>query len=134
MKRQMLKSKPISIDVASLVIRIVFGASMLTHGYPKLEKVMAGNFKFGDPIGIGAELSLILTTFSEFFCSILIIIGLLTRLASIPLFITMAVAFFIVHSDDDFGTKEKAILYLAAYVILFFIGPGKYLLDQKFKN
>jgi putative oxidoreductase len=35
-----------------LLLRIGFSAAMLTHGYGKFMKVLAGDFSFGDPIGI----------------------------------------------------------------------------------
>lgn len=103
---------------------------MLTHGWPKLQKLVNGNFQFGDPLGIGPEASLILAVFAEVVCSVLVIIGLATRLAVIPLIVTMAVAFFIVHAADDFRTKELALIYLSIFLCLFFSGPGKLSLDK----
>jgi putative oxidoreductase len=43
----------------------------------------------------------------------------------------MIVAAFIVHFDDPFKNKELALLYLAGFLIIFIIGPGKYSLDKK---
>ena len=45
-----------------LLLRIGFSAAMLTHGYGKFMKVLAGDFSFGDPIGISPTASLILCT------------------------------------------------------------------------
>jgi putative oxidoreductase len=104
---------------------------MLTHGYPKLQRVLAGEYSFGDPLGLGVEASLILTVFAEFFCVIFLIIGLGTRLALLPLIATMAVAWGVVHIDDPFGTQEKAAIYLLCFVVLLITGPGKYSIDKK---
>ena len=79
-----VKNYSMPINIGIIIIRIITSAMMLTHGGPKLMQVLDGNLKFSDPIGIGPELSLILVVFAEFFCSILIIIGLGTRLATIP--------------------------------------------------
>lgn len=103
---------------------------MLTHGLPKLQKILAGNYQFADPIGLGPELSLILVTFAEVICAILIIVGLLTKLAAIPLIIDMAVAFFIVHQADPFGDKEITLIFLGMFLALLFTGPGRYSLDR----
>ncbi len=62
--------------------------------------------------------------------SILILIGFGTRLAAIPLIITMAVAAFLIHSADPFGKQEMAILYLVVYVVLLIAGSGRYSLDS----
>jgi len=128
--KRLLSIRPLSLDFGLLILRLVAGGAMLTHGYPKLQKVLAGNFQFGDPLGIGPEASLILAVFAEFICSILVIIGLTTRLALIPLIITMGVAFFIVHAADDFKTKELAFVFLGVFLTLFFTGPGKVSFDK----
>ena len=117
-------------NTALLILREGAGLMMLTHGWAKFQNLLAGEMGFADPIGIGAEASLVLTVLAEFACSILVILGLGTRLAAIPLIITMAVAWFIVHSGDPFGTKEKAALYLLCYLVIFITGAGKYSFDQ----
>ncbi len=118
------------LDLLLLILRITLAAFMLTHGWPKLTRLFAGGeIQFGDPIGLGPALSLILVVFAEFFCSVLIGIGLGTRLATIPLIITMAVAAFVAHGSDPFGRKEIALLYLLFYLTLLVIGSRKYSID-----
>jgi putative oxidoreductase len=118
------------LDILILVLRISLAAFMITHGWPKFLKLLeGGEIQFGDPIGLGPALSLILAVFAEFFCSILIGIGLGTRLASIPLMITMAVAAFISHGGDPFRQKEVALLYLLFYITLLVVGSRKYSMD-----
>ena len=107
---------------------------MLTHGYPKLLKLISGDFGFPDPIGIGNELSLILAIFAEFFCSILILIGFRTSLAAIPLIFTMLVALLIVHSDDSIFEHWNILLYLLSYGILLHLGGGKFGLTYYLQN
>ena len=119
-----------SLHILVLVLRICLAAFMITHGWPKFLKLLeGGEIQFGDPIGLGATLSLILTVFAEFFCSILIGIGLGTRLASIPLMITMFVAAFVSHGADPFRRKETALLYLLLYITLLIAGSRKYSID-----
>jgi putative oxidoreductase len=121
-------------DWASLILRLTFGLLMLSHGIPKLMKFMDGTMEFGDPIGIGVPASLALTIFAEVFCAVLTIIGLWTRLALIPLIITMAVAVFIVHINDDLGTMELALQYLLSYCALFLLGSGRFSIDAILKR
>jgi putative oxidoreductase len=131
MKSPFLSSAPLANDLGLLFLRIVSGAVMLTHGYPKFQKVLQGNLKFGDPIGLGEVPSLYLSTFAEFLCAILVIVGLYTRLSLIPLIINMSVAFFIAHSADDFGTKEKSLLFLGMFIVIFLTGPGRFSIDNR---
>tara|TARA_B100001059_G_scaffold172802_1_gene172986 strand:+ start:612 stop:920 length:309 start_codon:yes stop_codon:yes gene_type:complete len=102
----------------------------MTHGYGKFLRVIHGNFKFGDPLGIGVTPSLILASFGEFIAPIFIIIGWKTRLFSIFPAFTMLVAFAITHDGDPFSRKEKSLMYLIAFITIYFTGPGKYSLDK----
>lgn len=124
-------NKSIYNNIALLLLRIGFGGMMLTHGVPKLQKIFSGDFSFGDPIGIGATASLILAVSGEVLFPILVIIGFKTRLSSIPVIITMAVAIFVVHAADPLGTKEKAILFLIGFIAIALLGAGKYSFDKK---
>lgn len=118
------------LDLWILLLRVLAACFMLTHGLPKFYKLIAGGaIEFRDPIGLGPELSLILTVFAEAVCSSFILIGLGTRIAVIPLIIAMSVIAFIVHGDDPFGKKELPLLYLFTFITLFILGSGKYSVD-----
>jgi len=119
------------IHLGLALLRIVPSAFMLTHGYPKLMKLINGNTEFADPFGIGQAPSLFLAVVGEFICPLLMIIGFKTRWAAIPAAITMFVAAFIAHGADPFGKKELPLLYLAFFVIIMLLGPGKYSVDKK---
>jgi len=118
-------------DIAILLLRVTVGALMLySHGWGKLMKFFSEEpIGFADPIGLGMTATLILTVFAEVFCSFLLIVGFGTRLATIPLMITMLVAIFVIHWDDPFGKKEFALLYLVPYIVIFLIGAGRYSID-----
>lgn len=118
-------------NLGLLLLRFGMGGLMLTHGIPKLMRLLNGNFEFGDPIGIGNTASFILTVIAEAICPVLIIIGLRTRIASIPTIITMIVAAFVVHAADPIATKEKALLYLVGFLVIAICGPGKFSIDRK---
>jgi len=123
--------KKASIDFGLLLMRVGFSIGMINHGYGKFLKVIQGNFEFGDPIGIGPTFSLILAAIGEFIAPILIILGWKTRLVTFFPTITMLVAFAIAHEGDPFSRKEKAFVYLIAFLTLYFTGPGKYSLGKE---
>lgn len=124
------------INFILLLIRLLAGGAMLTHGWPKFQKLLADDpIAFADPFGIGPTASLGMAVFAEFFCAILVLAGFLTRLASIPLLITMLVALFIIHWDDPFAKQELSLIYGVLYMTLILAGAGKYSLDaQIFKK
>ncbi len=117
--------------IGLFILRVAFSGMMLTHGIPKLLKLIQGNLEFGDPIGLGSTVSLILTVIGEAICPMLIILGFKTRLAAIPTIITMAVAAFVVHGSDPFGRKELALVYFFAFLVIALTGAGRYSVDRR---
>lgn len=118
-------------DVGLAVLRVASGGTMaVAHGWGKLTKLLGGGeIRFADPLGIGATPSLVLAVGAELFCGVLLVIGLATRLAALPLAFTMAVAAFVVHGGDPFGKRELALLYLSCYVAVAALGAGRYSAD-----
>ena len=114
-----------------LLVRVVIGGTMLTHGIPKFQSLFAGGeIVFPDPFGIGTLWSLILAVFAEVVCSVLLILGIISRWALVPLIINMSVAFFYVHAHDAFAKKELALIYLLVYLFILVSGGGKFSLGR----
>ncbi len=120
--------------LTSFILRLSFGGLMLSHGWGKFNKLVSGDFRFPDPVGLGAGISLGLAVIGEFICPILLIVGFRTKWASIPPAITMLVAAFIIHADDPWSKKEFPLLYFFGYLALFLLGSGKYSLDWRLKK
>lgn len=119
-----------SMSIVSLILRLVAGGAMLSHGIPKLMAFSELSQSFPDPLGIGSLISLLMALGAEVGCSLLLILGLFTRLALFPLFFTMMMAFFIIHGNDPFAVKELALMYMTIYVAIFAIGAGRYSIDK----
>ncbi len=112
-------------------LRLCVGAMMLVHGYPKLLMLMAGeDGGWMDPIGIGGTFSLALCCFAEFFCSLAIIAGLLTRLAAMVLALNFWVVVFMVDANSTWAQSELPVLYLVCYVTLVCTGGGRFSIDH----
>jgi putative oxidoreductase len=58
-------------------------------------------------------------------------VGFATRLAVIPLMITMLTAALYAHADDPFSTKEKPLLFFVVFAFLLVLGSGKYSVDRR---
>jgi putative oxidoreductase len=120
-----------AFSIGTLLLRLSAGSLMLVmHGLDKIKHFSARAHNFSDPFHIGSTTSLSMVIFAEFFCAAFIILGLFTRLATIPLIIAMSVALFIANKGEFFGKGEMAGLYLAAFMVLLFTGPGKISLDR----
>ena len=113
-----------------IMLRLLLGLLFLKHGLDKLAAFEELESVFPDPLGISSKSSLILAIFGELICSVGFILGFFYRLALIPMITTMAVAYFLVHGNDPFATKELTFVYLSLFLILFVAGPGRYSIDH----
>jgi len=100
------------------------------HGLDKLLHYKQYAQKFPSLLGMGSHVELTLAIFAEFFCSVLLILGIGTRLAAIPLIVTMLVAISMAHAKDPWAVKEMAALYLSAFVTILLCGGGGISLDR----
>lgn len=124
-------SSSILKDIILFAVRVFVGFAMLSHGFPKLQMLLeGGKIEFFDFMGLGPQISLILTVFAEFVCSILLILGLFTRISLGFLIFTMAIAGFFIHGADPFEKRELSLIYLSVYLLLIAFGAGKFSVDH----
>ena len=125
-------SKPNSTGASLflLALRIFFGLLLMNHGIQKWSSYQELSIAFPDPLGVGSPVSLGLAIFGELVCSMAFIVGVLYRLAMLPMVFTMGMAFFVIHGSDPFAVKELAFIYLVVYVLMYIIGPGKFAVDH----
>ena len=103
---------------------------LLGHGLGKLQAYGEKADSFPDPLGVGSPVSMALAIFAEVVCSLLVVLGLTTRAALLPLIMTMLAAFLIVHGGDPWAKKELAFVYLTGFTSLLFLGPGRFSFDN----
>jgi putative oxidoreductase len=131
------------LNTALLIIRVVFGVTMLIHGYDKLmgfAEMSASPFwtQQVNFLGMGGKVSLALVIFAEFFCALFLILGIFTRPALAVLIFCMAYAWLVTHKAHVFSKNDKghieglesAFQYLLVYIALLFTGPGKFSVDK----
>ncbi len=131
MKRLLSTSYSASaFNLALLILRLAAGSLIVvSHGYKKLVGFNEIQPKFMSFLGLSSGFSLSLSIFAEFFCGILIILGLLTRLAAIPLVINMCVVVFMANNGNFFGKGELGTLFLASFLAILLVGPGRVSVD-----
>ena len=120
-----------AFSIALFLLRIAAGGLMLVnHGYDKLMHFSQRAHRFSDPFNIGSTTSFSLVIFAEVFCAAFIILGLFTRLAAIPLVIAMSVAVWFAHNGAFTGKGELPTLFLACFLVILLVGPGKASIDR----
>jgi putative oxidoreductase len=119
-----------ALSFGLLLFRVGTGLLMIPHGYNKLINFETYSKDFTNFLGLGPAISLSLVIGAEFFCSIFLCIGLFTRVALIPLIITMLVALINAHHGDILGKGGSAFQFLISYILLLLSGPGRFSLDR----
>src|SRR5690606_10558932 len=98
-----------SVSISLLILRVGVAVMMLVHGIPKLQMLFSGDIQFPGVMGMSPTFALTLAVLAEVLCSVLILIGLFTKVAVVPLIITMLTAVFLIHGGDPFATQELEI-------------------------
>jgi putative oxidoreductase len=124
---------------APLVVRVIVGVIMAAHGLQKLTEFGPSNFGEQMLGGLGVPLPVFMAyvvTFVEVFGGILLIVGLLSRLAALLLTIDLVVAILLVKVNVGFlsgssGTgAELDLALIAGLLVILLAGPGKLSLDH----
>jgi putative oxidoreductase len=134
MKRLIFGTHRYAPDLAILILRIGFGFFLAHYGWNKLihfDEKVAG---WPDPLHVGSFLSLSLTVFSELVCSLLVMIGFLTRPALAVLMVTMFIIIFVIHAGDPLSEREHGFSFLIPFLAIFLLGPGQYSVDAAIKK
>lgn len=125
-------------DFGILLLRVVFSVALLYgHGIDKLAVLFSGNeIQFLDPIGLGVHASFYLAMLAENLCSLLLILGLFTRINAAILAINFLVilVFHMIQVGDNFQVLEPRLFYFFAYLAFILTGGGKHSLDNLLFN
>ena len=132
-KLLMLNFLPVNRDLAMLLLRILVGFSLFyKHGIEKLTGFSNMQTYFPDPFHIGVTPGLMFALLTDGVCSLLIIVGLATRLAALLIIFNLSVVFFFLHNGSIVDAHaEMGYVYLAAFLCILLAGAGKYSIDNK---
>ena len=122
--------------LALLLIRLVIACVFIHSGYGKLthlDKTIEYFASLGIPM---PQLQAPFAAGMEVLCGFLVLIGIATRVAAVPLIVLMAVAIRTAKWEDVDGIMSLAdipeFLYIVLLVVLVFNGAGKLSVDGLF--
>ena len=127
-------------NMARLFMRLFVGIMFLQFGIRHWVNYDALVDHFPTVLGLESSLCLQLMIINEIVCSTLIIIGLMTRLATVPPMLSMIAAeYYILHDMipanvamyglDSTDPGYLPIMFIGIYCFLWLAGPGKISLD-----
>ncbi len=139
MNNLILKQKDKFQDYALLVLRLFMGITFIIYATKKIQNFDTYVALFSDKLDLPLPLlNLYLVIGAEGLGGLLLVLGVFTRLVSIPLTITMITAFFLVNLSNGFAASkfgiEVPLAYISILFILFAFGAGKYSFDKKLEN
>ena len=123
---QHFRGKGVSLLI--LALRVFFGVMFFIHGVDKMMNFSELSDSYPNVLGFGSYMTLMVTIFCEFCCSLFLMCGFLIRIMVLPMIAAMAVAFFDIH-DALLPDGELALIYLIVFLILYIVGPGMYSVD-----
>lgn len=119
-----------AFNLSMLILRVGTGLwLMIKHGLDKLQHFSYFEPRFYNFMGLGSNISLILVIFAELFCGMLVVLGLFTRIAVIPIIFMLCIAAFGAKATQPLINKELEFLYLIPFVVLLLCGPGRVSVD-----
>jgi putative oxidoreductase len=120
-------------DVGLLFLR-VSGALFLcwVHGMPKLLNYSEQLKLIEDPFHLGAHVTLLLAIVAEVLCPLLIIAGVLVRLACLPILAVLLISMLVVHPEWTLFEGQFGWLLLIIFTSILIAGPGRFSLAQRF--
>lgn len=119
-------------NLGLLFLRVTGGLFLLcVHGLPKLLDFTAQLQLIEDPFHLGAHLTLILAIFAEVLCPLLIVAGVLARLACLPILFVLLVALLLVHPQWSVAEGQFGWLLLILFTTVLIAGPGRLALNVR---
>ncbi len=119
---------------APLLGRLAVGLLFVSTGWGKVHDLPKVTHFF-QTLGIPAPgLNAVVVSYSELLCGSALVFGLLTRLATIPLIVSMCVAILTARRPDLHGVFDLVgfdeFTYLVVLVMIAILGPGQVSLDN----
>ncbi|AZF37120.1 DoxX family protein [Pseudomonas sp. R4-39-08] len=119
-------------DVGLLFLRVSGALFLLwVHGLPKLLNYSDQLKLIEDPFHLGAPITLLLAIFAEVLCPLLIIAGVWTRLACLPILAVLVIALLVVHPEWTLFEGQFGWLLMIIFTSILIAGPGSLRLGQR---
>jgi putative oxidoreductase len=134
LRARLLSAAEMLRPVALLLARLGVGLVFVSTGWGKVHNI-AKVTAFFETLHIPAPgLNAVVVGWTELLCGAALVIGLLSRLAAIPLMVSMAVAILTAKLGDVHGLFDFVGLdeftYIVVLVVIAVIGPGALSVDR----
>ncbi|MBO9202511.1 MULTISPECIES: DoxX family protein [Niastella] len=107
----------------SLEIAIVHGFKKIGIGVPQSESIP-------NPLHLPEAFNNTFAIAANIVFPFFVLIGLFTRLATLPTLVVTLTGYFLVHWNDSLLQKDTPFIYSLIFLVILLLGPGKYSIDN----
>ncbi|HZH66854.1 MAG TPA: DoxX family protein [Flavisolibacter sp.] len=119
-----------TFDFAILVFRVALSLElMVVHGLKKVGINVAEAEKIPNPLHLNEFINNTFAISANLFFPVLVVLGLFTRIAILPILGVTLTGYFVVHWHDPFLVKDIPFMYSLSYLLILVVGPGRYSVD-----
>ena len=120
------------VSLGLFFLRTVGGGLLIYGRAPAWIEMLRGRgVPFADPFGASGEFLWFLTAFTELFCPIFFMLGVLTRFTAFPPMVAMLVLGLALPQGTAWSVRESYFLLALPFFTVTFTGPGDYSFDGR---
>jgi len=118
-----------------LLFRVAASAELIAaHGLKKIGVGVAEAETVPNPLHLPEAFNQAFATAANLVFPLFVILGLLTRLATLPVLAVTLTGFLVVHLHDPILIRDTPYIYSVVFLLILAMGPGKYSLDNYINN
>lgn len=117
--------------VVLLGFRVLLSAEMIyAHGLKKIGIGVAEAEQVPNPLHLPEAMNHAFAVSANILFPILVMLGLFTRLSVLPILAVTLAGYFVLHFHDAPLVKDTPFMYSLSYLVVLFLGAGRYSLDH----
>ncbi|GEN66393.1 MULTISPECIES: DoxX family protein [Chryseobacterium] len=118
-------------DTALLVFRVLLSVELIVaHGLKKLGIGVSEAEQVPNPLHLPEVFNSLFADAANLVFPVFVILGFFTRIAVLPILAVTLTGYFILHWNDALLVKDTPFMYSLCYLLLLFMGSGKYSVDN----
>ena len=124
-----------TFNFSMLVFRVVLSLElMVVHGFKKIGIHVAEAEKVPNPLHLPEVINNAFAISANLIFPVLVILGLFTRIAILPILAVTLTGYFVLHWNDALLIKDTPFMYSLSYLLIMVLGPGRYSVDYFIEN
>jgi putative oxidoreductase len=123
--------QPFVFDGGMLLLRVAVSLEIaIVHGFKKIGVGVGQAENIPNPLHFPEAFNNVFAIGANIIFPFFVLIGLFTRLATLPTLAVTLTGYFVVHWNDSLLLRDTPFIYSLIFLMILILGPGKYSLDN----